>query len=119
MSRCDATESNTGSSAEPFLPLVYRYLWPFAYFRDVTQGKRLERQIAYRHNRAMRAYLPGFALKWTVLTALCFGFGMLLGSLPVPMLLTACLFATGSWTLTVAIVVLTSYFWLAHFPEVG
>jgi hypothetical protein len=54
-----------------------------------------------------------------VLTALCFGFGMLLGSLPVPMLLAACLFAAGSWTLTVAIVVLTSYFWLARFPEVG
>jgi hypothetical protein len=118
--RCQRSPSETASAAaEPLLPLVYRYLWPFAYFRDVSQGKRMERQLNYRHNRAMRAHLPGFAVKWAVLTALCFGFGMLLGSLSMPVLLTACLFATGSWTLSVAVVVLTAWLWLARFPDLG
>jgi hypothetical protein len=118
--RCQTSQTETEpAAAEPFLSLVYRYLWPFAYFRDVSRGKGMERQLNYRHNRAMRAHLPGFAVKWFVLTVLCFGIGMLLGSLSVPVLLTACLFATGSWTLSVAVVVLTAWFWLARFPELG
>lgn len=105
------------AAKEPFLALLYRYLWPFAYFRDVTRGQRMERQLNYRHNRAMRAHLPGFVAKWTVLTLACFGLGIVLGAVAAPVVLTACAFATGGWTLTVSILLLTAWFWLARFPE--
>lgn len=103
--------------AKPFLSLLYRYLWPFAYFRDVTRGQRLERQLNYRYNRQMRVYLPGFAAKWTLLTALCFGMGFGLASQAAPALLTACLFATGVSALAVSVVVMTTWCWLTRFPE--
>lgn len=102
---------------EPFLRLLYRYFWPFVYFRDVTRGKRLERQLNYRYNRAMRVYLPGFALKWAFLTALCFSLGSALASQAAPLLLTAFVFATSVSALTVWLVVLTAWCWLSRFPE--
>ena len=105
------------SASEPFLRLLYRYFWPFAYFRDVTRGQRLERQINYRYNRAMRVHLPGFAAKWAFLTLLFFGVGLGLGDAAAPVVLTACLFATGVSTLAVSVVVMTSWCWLTRFPE--
>jgi hypothetical protein len=110
----------TGGGASPgesFLRLLYRYLWPFPYFRDVSRGQRMERQQNYRHNRAMRVHLPGFALKWALLTAFCFGAGSALGSLPVPLVVAACFFVTGTWTLVVSLLLLTAWCWLARFPE--
>ena len=104
-------------AAEPFLVLLYRYLWPFAHFRDVTRGQRLERQLNYRYNRRMRVYLPGFAAKWAFLTALFFGVGFGLANQAAPDVLTACLFATGVSALTVSIVVMTTWCWLTRFPE--
>ena len=106
-----------GSAQDSFFRLVYRFLWPFPYFRDVTRGQRFERQQNYRHNRAMRIYLPGFVCKWAFLTALCFGLGSALGSMPAPVVLTACFFVTGTWTLVVSLIMLTAWCWLARFPE--
>ena len=100
---------------EPLYRTLYRYLWPFACFRDVTRGQRMERQQNYRHNRAMRIHLPGFAFKWALLTALCFGVGIGLAGMPV--VLAACLFVTGSWTFVVSLLMLTAWCWLTHFPE--
>ena len=113
-SRFDAAAD---SASEPFLRLLYRYFWPFACFRDVTRGQRLERQLNYRYNRAMRVYLPGFAAKWAFLTLLLFSVGLGLGQAAAPVLLTACIFATGVSTLAVAVVVMTSWCWLTRFPE--
>ena len=103
--------------AEPLWRTIYRFLWPFPYFRDVTSGKKLERQQNYRHNRAMRVYLPGFAFKWALLTVLCFGLGMVLGNWAAPLILRACLFVTGSWTLVVSLLMLTAWCWLTRFKE--
>jgi hypothetical protein len=55
---------------DSFVRQLYLYLWPFWLFRDASRGNLLERTAAYRHNRAQRIYLPGYALKWTVLTLL-------------------------------------------------
>lgn len=104
-------------AAEPFLALLYRYLWPFACFRDVTRGKRLERQLNYRYNRRMRVYLPGFAMKWAALTLVFFGIGFGLAGLAAPQPLTALVFATGVSTLAVSVVVMTAWCWLTRFPE--
>jgi len=53
---------------DSFAYQVYLYLWPFWLFRDANRGNLLERAAAYRHNRAQRMHLPGYALKWGVLT---------------------------------------------------
>jgi hypothetical protein len=98
---------------QSFWRLLYRYLWPFLYFRDVTRGQKMERQQNYRYNRAMRVLLPGFAIKWGLLTALCFG----LGVLPFHVVLAACFIVTGTWTLVVCLLIVTAWCWLTRFPE--
>lgn len=55
---------------DSFARQLYLYLWPFWLFRDANRGNLLERAAAYRHNRAQRIYLPGYAIKWSVLTGL-------------------------------------------------
>lgn len=111
------TPEGAPGSAEPFWRLLYKYFWPFPYFRDVTRGLRMERQQNYRHNRAMRVHLPGFAFKWALLTAFCFALGMALAAMPAPVVLTACFYVTGSWTLVVSLTLLTAWCWLERFPE--
>jgi hypothetical protein len=54
--------------SDSFFNLLYRYLWPFWLFRDASRGSMLERAAAYRYNRELRRYLPGYACKWAVLT---------------------------------------------------
>ena len=113
------TDSSKGGrqNVEPFWRLLYRYFWPFPYFRDVTRGLRMERQQNYRYNRAMRMHLPGFVVKWAVLTAIFFWVGMTLSSVPAPVVLTACFYVTGSWTFVVSVLLLTAWCWLERFPE--
>jgi hypothetical protein len=48
----------------PFSVVLFRFLWPFWLFRDASRGDRLVRAAAYRHNRDMRVYLPGYLMKW-------------------------------------------------------
>lgn len=49
-----------------FSQLLFRYLWPFWLFQDASCGDRYTRAAAYRHNRGMRIYLPGYLLKWSI-----------------------------------------------------
>ena len=65
----------------PFSQVLFRYLWPFWLFRDATQGDRLTRAAAYRHNRDMRVYLPGYLMKWVCSSALTLGLTIALESL--------------------------------------
>lgn len=53
-----------------FARLLFRYLWPFWLFEDATRGDRSARAAAYRHNRSMRVYLPGYVMKW-LLGSMC------------------------------------------------
>jgi hypothetical protein len=57
----------------PFSLVLFRYLWPFWLFRDVTRGDSYARAAAYRHNRDMRVYLPGYLMKWMLNCALALG----------------------------------------------
>jgi hypothetical protein len=50
----------------PLAQLLFRYLWPFWLFKDATHGDRMVRAAAYRHNRSMRAYLPGYMRRWVL-----------------------------------------------------
>lgn len=57
----------------PLAPLLLRYLWPFALFKDAANGDRLTRAAAYRHNRAMRLYLPRYLRRWLGIGAGSYG----------------------------------------------
>jgi hypothetical protein len=54
----------------PFSLVLFRFLWPFWLFQDATRGDRYARAAAYRHNRDMRVYLPGYLMKWLLSCAL-------------------------------------------------
>jgi len=54
----------------PFSLVLFRFLWPFWLFQDASRGDRFARAAAYRHNRDMRVYLPGYLMKWLLSCAL-------------------------------------------------
>lgn len=54
----------------PLSIVLFRFLWPFWLFHDASRGDRLTRAAAYRHNRDMRVYLPGYLMKW-LLSSTC------------------------------------------------
>jgi hypothetical protein len=56
----------------PFSLVLFRYLWPFWLFKDASSGDRLTRAAAYRHNRNMRTYLPGYMLRWVFSSAFAY-----------------------------------------------
>ncbi len=65
----------------PLSLVLFRYLWPFWLFKDASRGDRMARAAAYRHNRSMRIYLPGYLMKWmfncVATFAITAGFGSL------------------------------------------
>ena len=88
-------------SQEAVWHLLYRFLWPFRYFRDVTRGSLLERRQNYRYNRKMGSHLPGFMLKWVALSLLFFALGMLFEEWFEHVLPAACCYVTGTCTLAI------------------
>lgn len=64
----------------PLSLVLFRYLWPFWLFKDASRGDRLARAAAYRHNRSMRIYLPGYLMKWTFSCVTAFAITSLFGS---------------------------------------
>jgi len=62
----------------PLSLVLFRFLWPFWLLKDASYGDRLTRAAAYRHNRSMRIYLPGYLVKWLVscAAALCMTTGL-------------------------------------------
>lgn len=111
------TIDHSKACTTPILQLLYRYLWPFQYFRDVTRGTRMERQQNYRHNRSMRVYLPGFVSKWIVLSALCFAFGALCDYSWGLVFAAAACYITSALAIIVAVKLTVAWVWLEHFPE--
>jgi len=111
------SQDRCSNEEEPIWHLWYRFLWPFIHFRDVTAGSALERCQHYRHNRAMRAYLPGFALKWLLLSAVCFCFGGYLAAELALAIPAAGCFLTATWALVVAVLSSVCWVWLERFPE--
>ncbi len=93
--------------------LLYRYLWPFQYFRDVTQGDRWQQQSSYQHNRLMRFCLPGFMFKWSALSAQWFAWGSFLDGT----LLVASCFIAATLALIVVVLLGIDWLWLGRFPD--
>ena len=65
----------------PFSLVLFRFLWPFWLLKDASSGDRLTRAAAYRHNRDMRIYLPGYLMKWMVSCIACLGLTTGLGAM--------------------------------------
>lgn len=65
--------SDSTPDDESATSLLYLYLWPFWMFKDVNHGSMLEQAAAYRHNREKRIYLPGYMLKWVLISLLLQG----------------------------------------------
>jgi hypothetical protein len=112
--RCIA---QTDSRSEPVWRSCYRFLWPFHHFRDVTRGTMLERQQNYRHNRGMRVFLPGFAIKWVFLTGLCFACGTILDQSTEWAIAATVCYVAASLALIVTLKVAVAWIWLQRFPE--
>ena len=67
----------------PLSLVLFRYVWPFWLFKDASRGDRMARAAAYRHNRSMRIYLPGYLLKWMFNCITAFAIASGFGSLSV------------------------------------
>ena len=71
-----STAAVVAASADDDMPLsllLFRFLWPFWLFQDASRGDRFARAAAYRHNRNMRIYLPGYLMKWVLSCTLVLG----------------------------------------------
>ena len=102
---------------EPIWHFLYRFLWPFQYFQDVSRGDQRQQQLRYQHNRSMRFCLPGFMLKWLALTVVLFSCGSVLDSQFSLSLLVVTCFVTGGLTLIVVLLLGVGWVWLDHFPS--
>ena len=105
------------NAEEALWHLLYRYLWPFQYFRDADRGSKIERAQNYRYNRQHRGYLPAFGVKWFVLALLWFSTGALFAetlNLVVP---AACCYLSATGSLIVTVQTFVAWAWLAWFPE--
>lgn len=102
----------------PLSIVLFRFLWPFWLFRDAGRGDRFARAAAYRHNRDMRVYLPGYLMKWTLsstlVLALTSGFDSLARSFsPVSSVLSLITAAFAIvFACSVCILVVTAYLYL-------
>lgn len=56
--------------------VLFRFLWPFWLLKDASNGDRMTRAAAYRHNRNMRVYLPGYLVKWLANSVAALGMTM-------------------------------------------
>ena len=77
----------------PLSQVLYRYVWPFWLLKDATRGDRYARAAAYRHNRDMRVHLPGYLMRWLLVSALTLAVASGFSSLSTPRAGTVDLFA--------------------------
>lgn len=72
------------AAEQPLSRILFRYVWPFWLFKDATRGDRYARAAAYRHNRDMRIHLPGYLVRWLLVSAATLAVASGFGALSVP-----------------------------------
>jgi hypothetical protein len=107
----------SSSADEPISRVLFRYVWPFWLFRDASRGDRYARAAAYRHNRDMRAHLPGYMVRWLVVSAATLAVASGFSALSVPRtgLNVFALLAAGSgiaFACCICVLFVTSYIYL-------
>jgi hypothetical protein len=102
----------------PLSQVLYRYVWPFWLFKDATRGDRYARAAAYRHNRDMRIHLPGYLVRWLLVSGLTLAVASGFSALSVPRAGAVSVFAVlaaGSgiaFACCVCVLFVTSYIYL-------
>jgi hypothetical protein len=99
----------------PLSQILFRYLWPFWLFRNASSGDRYARAAAYRHNRSMRIYLPGYLVKWLCNCAFAFALIVMFDSNSAHASSLSSVMAAGAGVMFacgVAIVFVTGYIYL-------
>jgi hypothetical protein len=102
----------------PLSQVLYRYVWPFWLFKDATRGDRYARAAAYRHNRDMRVHLPGYLMRWLLVSAAALAVASAFSALSVPTagaLNVFALLAAGSgiaFACCICVLFVTSYIYL-------
>ena len=100
----------------PLFRVLFLYFWPFWLFKDASRGDRYARAAAYRHNRSMRIYLPGYLVRWSFGSALALASSAAFGSMSDSRGLDAyALAAAGGGVLfacSVCVLFVTSYIYL-------
>lgn len=102
----------------PLWRVLFRYVWPFWLFKDATRGDRYARAAAYRHNRDMRIYLPGYLVRWLLVSATTLAVTSAFGSLSTPRTGALNVFAllAAGWGIAFAcclcVLLITSYIYL-------
>jgi hypothetical protein len=102
----------------PFSIVLFRFLWPFWLFRDASRGDRMTRAAAYRHNRSMRVYLPGYLMKWLLSSTFVLGLTSAVDSLarsftPTPAVLTLATAACAiAFACSLCVLFVTAYIYL-------
>jgi len=102
----------------PFSLVLFRFLWPFWLFRDASRGDRMARAAAYRHNRDMRVYLPGYLMKWFLSSTFVLGLTSGIDSLarsftPTPTILTLATAACAiAFACSLCVLLVTAYIYL-------
>lgn len=76
-----------------FSTLLYRYIFFDWLFADFAKARNLlERQATWRHNRAMRRYLPTYLRRWSALAVAAFALGWLFDQPMQASVVAACFF---------------------------
>jgi hypothetical protein len=78
-------------AGESLRSLVYRYFFFNWLFQDVSRAQNMfERRAAWRHNQAMRGWLPAYMRRWAFLAAWSFALGAVSESVLAAPILAAC-----------------------------
>jgi hypothetical protein len=115
MQRSSGTATASSYEQMPLSQVLFRYFWPFWLFRDASRGDRYARAAAYRHNRDMRVYLPGYLMRWTFGSALALASTAAFGSMSGNGIDAYALAAAGGGVLfacSVCVLFVTSYIYL-------
>lgn len=99
----------------PFLTLWYRFLFFDWLFADMRAPRNLyERHAALLHNRRMCRYMPTYLRRWSLLTCIDFGLGLLCEKALQASLLSAWFFTWTCLTLTGMVVISVCWAFLAN-----
>ena len=98
----------------PFLTLWYRFLFFGWLFRDLNAARNgYERHAALQHNLRMCRYLPTYLRRWSCLTLLDFGLGVLCERTLQASLLSAWFFTWSCVALTGMVVISVAWAFLS------
>lgn len=111
MLRLDPAPSR--SPGEPLWHLCYRYWFWGWLFIDVTQGDRLRRTAAWKHNVRQRVHLTVYMRRWGVCVVAMLALGHALNLAASPAMITAAFFVTAAIAVVIVFVAVVAWTLLA------